>query len=87
MNNFIVSCGISLLTNYGKTSETPAREEKGLLCSFIRDTGWRHSCAEEIADYLMSEGYMMVFVERVEGLTRSRRESLAFQAGMRGALC
>jgi hypothetical protein len=31
-------------------------------------------CADEIADYLMSEGHMMVFVEQVEGLTKNARQ-------------
>lgn len=104
MNTFIVSCGISLLTNYSKTSEKPSHTQKGPLCSFIRETGWQYSCAElnslrhlkpekndciyllssdtqeggycaeEIADYLLSEGYMMVFVERVGGLAKNARQ-------------
>ncbi|NMC72956.1 MAG: putative CRISPR-associated protein [Geobacteraceae bacterium] len=75
-----------------------------MLCSFIRESGWKDSCAElnslrhlepekcdsiflvcsdtrdgrycaeEISDYLMSEGYMMVFVEKVEGLTKNARQ-------------
>lgn len=104
MNSFIISCGISLLTNFTKISEKSPGEEKGVLCSFIRETGWKDSCAElnslrhlepekcdniylvssdtregrycaeEISDYLMSEGYMLVFVEQVEGLTKNARQ-------------
>lgn len=104
MNTFIVSCGISLLTNFAKIPGTTSPGEKGLLCSFIRDTGWKNSCAElnslrhlqperndsiyllssdtpegvycadELVDYFMSEGYMMVFVERVAGLTKNARQ-------------
>ncbi len=45
MHSYLISCGVSLLTNYNKKA-TYEHPELSDLTGFIRGEGWRDSCAE-----------------------------------------